>query len=75
MRLISGQHLPNVSSRQAGEIIEPYVKIRVNGHSSDFSDWCSNVVPKNGFNPYWNDKASFLIFHPEIAIVEFKVIR
>jgi len=73
VQLISGQHLPNASDRQAGEIIEPYVKIRIHGHVTDMAEWQSKVVPKNGFNPIWQEIADFNIAVPELAIMEFKV--
>jgi len=73
IKLISGQHLPNVSDRQAGEIIEPYVRIRVIGHPQDSAEWISKTVPRNGFNPMWDEETSFSIRFPELAIIEFKV--
>ena len=72
LRLISGQHLPNASDRQAGEIIEPYVKINIHGHPVDTAAWVSSVVPRNGFNPLWEETAEFEIKYPELALVEFK---
>ena len=74
VQLISGQHLPNASDRQAGEIIEPYVKIRIHGHVTDMAEWQSKVVPKNGFNPIWQEIADFNIAVPELAIMEIKVL-
>ena len=74
IRLISGHHLPN--SRQSENIIEPYVKIRIHGHPNDSNEsnvWCSQTVPRNGFNPIWDEETKFKISHPEHAIVEFKV--
>ena len=73
LKLISGQHLPNASDRQAGEIIEPYVKINIHGHPVDTAAWVSSVVPRNGFNPLWEETAEFEIIYPELALVEFKV--
>ena len=72
IRLISGYHLPN--ARQSENIIEPYVKIRIHVHPNDSNAWCSQTVPKNGFNPIWNEETRFKISNPEHAIVEFKVI-
>ena len=73
LKLISGQHLPNASDRQAGDIIEPYVKINIHGHPVDTAGWVSSVVPRNGFNPLWEETAEFEITYPELALVEFKV--
>merc|ERR1719373_824298 len=60
-------------SRQAGDIIEPYVKISVHGHPADRSRWVSSVIPRNGFNPLWQETAQFEITYPELAMLEFKV--
>ena len=73
MRLISGHHLP--SARQSENIIEPYVKIKIHGHPDDTNVWCSQIVPRNGFNPIWNEDTRFNILHPDLAIVEFKVFN
>jgi len=73
IRLISGQHLPSSPDRQAGEIIQPLVKIRVLGHPCDADSWQSNPVPNNGFNPTWSEEASFTIRVPELAIIEFRL--
>jgi len=73
VKLISGQHLPNASDRQAGDIIQPYVKIRILGHPQDNCEWISSTVPKNGFNPSWDEIAEFQIKYPELALLEFKV--
>jgi len=73
IRLISGQHLPSFPDRQAGEIIQPLVKIRVLGHPCDADSWQSNAVPNNGFNPTWCEEASFTIRVPELAIIEFRL--
>ena len=72
LRLISGQHLPNASDRQAGDIIEPFVKIKILGHPLDTASWVSSTVPGNGFNPLWEETAEFAISYPELALLEFK---
>jgi len=75
VHLISGQHLPNASEREAGEIIEPFVKINLHGHPIDQSQWESSVVHKNGFNPIWDEKVEFVVALEELAILEFKVMN
>ena len=37
------------------------------------AEWESKVVPKNGFNPIWQEVAEFDVTVPELAMVEFKV--
>jgi len=31
-------------------------------------------VPRNGFNPIWDEEAQFSINIPDLAILEFKVV-
>ena len=74
IKVISGQHLPKSDDqRLKGDIVEPYVKIRVRGHPRDDAEHVTSVVPKNGFNPNWNETASFFIAYPELAFLEFRV--
>ena len=75
LHLISGQHLPNSSEREAGQIIEPLVKINLNGHPIDEKQWGSSVVHKNSLNPIWDEKIEFTIAFEEIAILDFKVMQ
>ena len=75
IRLISGQHLPKPPDQLDGGIIQPFVKVRVVGHAEDEKDWESTVVPKNGFNPVWDEVAEFRVTMPELAILEFEVRR
>ncbi len=40
----------------------------------DTACWVSSTVPRNGFNPTWEEETDFTINIPELAIVEFKVL-
>ena len=46
IRLISGHHLPKTSRKLKGNVIEPYVQIKIHGHSIDQNEITSTVVPK-----------------------------
>lgn len=48
--------------------------VRLLGHPGDTADWVSSVVPKNGFNPTWEEEVEFKVRVPELALVEFKVL-
>ncbi len=48
IRVISGQHLPKSEERLKGDIIEPYVKVRLRGHPDDEGEYVTKVVPKVG---------------------------
>lgn len=46
IRIISGQHLPKSEQRLKGDIIEPYVKVRVRGFPDDEAEYVTKVIPK-----------------------------
>jgi hypothetical protein len=47
IRIISGHHLPKTADRKfKGDVIEPYIKIRIRGHPVDESEIKTEVVPK-----------------------------
>eukprot|EP00094_Tigriopus_californicus_P010851 TCALIF_10466-PA protein Name:"Similar to Plcl2 Inactive phospholipase C-like protein 2 (Mus musculus)" AED:0.11 eAED:0.11 QI:0/0.66/0.5/1/1/1/4/71/793 len=73
IKIISGQHLPKSEQRIKGDIIEPYVKVRVRGYPEDEAEYVTKVIPKNGFNPVWAEVAKFHIRHPDFAFIEFRV--
>ena len=60
----------------AGEVIDPYVSVRIRGHSDDMNEgtqFKTEIVHNNGFNPVWNAKTAFTITVPDLAMLEFKV--
>ena len=53
IRLISGHHLPKIAGKIKGNVIQPYVKIKIRGHLVDESEYVTEVVPKvNNFIYY-----------------------
>ena len=46
IRLISGHHLPKIAGKIKGNVIQPYVKIKIRGHLVDESEYVTEVVPK-----------------------------
>ena len=72
IRLISGDNL--LGKKQTD--IEPFVKIKIHGHSTDNGKWCSKTSQNNALYSAWNDdEAEFNIKYPENAIIQFKVIK
>ena len=69
IKLISGLHLPKSSLVKS----QPYVKLRLRGHPEDEAEWESQVVPRNGFNPIWNETAEFNLKLAELAVLEVEV--
>jgi len=75
--IISGWQLPKVQGKeenQSGEIIDPYVKIKLRGAPVDEGkSQKTKVVKNNGFNPVWNAEFKFPICYPELAVLLFSV--
>jgi len=76
LTIISAQNLPkdgyNISDK-VGEVIDPFVRVTVDGFDADTKSYETGVVRKNGFNPVWNETFSFEVCNPEFAIVTFQV--
>lgn len=64
-----------------GEVIDPYVKLRIRGHPDDEVDsdgekinkGKTEAVKNNGFNPVWNQEFEFKIQIPALAFLDIKV--
>jgi len=77
VEIISGQHIPRPHSAQEGEVIDPYVEVRIRGHPDDFHEADNHketaAVRNNGFNPTWKEGFVFNVKVPEVAILDLKV--
>ena len=77
VEILSGQHIPRPNNSEKGEVIDPYVEVKVRGHQDDFSNENNRhetqPVRNNGFSPSWREKFEFYLTAPEIAFLEFKV--
>ena len=72
--VVSGQHIPRPDGRLEGEVIDPYVKVRIRGHPADKGNKEQTApVANNGFNPVWNETFKFHIKVPSLALLEFRV--
>ena len=77
VEILSGQHIPRPNNSQAGEVIDPYVEVRIRGHQDDY-DYPGNKqetksVRNNGFSPSWREKFEFYLTAPEVAFLDLKV--
>jgi len=76
IEIVSGQHIPKPKGAEEGEVIDPYIEIRIHGHNDDHKDENSvetNYVKNNGFNPVWREVFKFNIIVPDLAMLELKV--
>ncbi|KAK7063226.1 hypothetical protein SK128_007129 [Halocaridina rubra] len=69
--ILSGQHLPN--SLKKGDIVDPYVQVKVRGHPLDKQKQCTKVVKNNGFNPVWNETLELNIKVPQVSLIYFSL--
>ncbi|XP_068245715.1 1-phosphatidylinositol 4,5-bisphosphate phosphodiesterase delta-4-like isoform X3 [Palaemon carinicauda] len=69
--ILSGQHLPN--SAKKGDIVDPYVQVKVRGHPLDKQKQRTKVVKNNGFNPVWNETLELNIKVPQVSLIYFSL--
>lgn len=69
--VLSGQHLPD--SAKKGDIVDPYVQLKVRGHPIDHQKQRTKVVKNNGFNPVWNETLEVTIKVPEVSLLYFSL--
>ncbi|XP_050703506.1 1-phosphatidylinositol 4,5-bisphosphate phosphodiesterase delta-4-like isoform X2 [Eriocheir sinensis] len=69
--VLSGQHLPD--SAKKGDIVDPYVQLKVRGHPLDHQKQRTKVVKNNGFNPVWKETLEVTIRVPEVSLLYFTV--
>jgi hypothetical protein len=48
LTIISGQHIPKIGNSLEGDIINPYVKVKVYGHPADTFNFQTKLVKNNG---------------------------
>lgn len=74
IEVVSGQHIPKPDGELKGEVIDPYVKVRIRGHLSDKGlKGKTKTVRNNGFNPVWCERFGFRVNYPSLAFLELRV--
>ncbi|CAL1281932.1 unnamed protein product [Larinioides sclopetarius] len=73
IKVISAQFLPKPNRAEDGEVVDPYVSVKVYGHPLDAQKKKTKFISNNGFNPMWNQTLKFVINAPEEAIFNFRV--
>lgn len=72
LTIISAQFLSR-SSVGTTDIPDPYVSVSIHGLPCDQQTYKTKVVADNGLNPIWNEKCSFSIKYPQMALVYFSI--
>lgn len=73
LTIISGQHIPKANQDMEGEVVDPYVVVKIVGHPADAQKHKTDIIRDNGFNPKWNQEMNFSLKVPELAMVHFTV--
>ncbi len=72
LTIISAQFL-FPSNTKTTDILDPYVNISIHGLPCDQQISKTKVIENNGLNPIWNEKFSFKIKYPQMALVHFTI--
>ena len=80
LTVICGQHIPRrkggkfIAAVGSANVAEPYVRARIIGHPAEKDEkYLTQVVRKNGFNPFWNETFRFFVKAPALAFLELTV--
>lgn len=73
IKIISAQFLPKPNRAEDGEVVDPYVSVKIFGHPLDGQKKKTKFISNNGFNPMWNETLKFTLNAPEEAIFNFRV--
>ncbi|XP_008394426.1 1-phosphatidylinositol 4,5-bisphosphate phosphodiesterase delta-1a isoform X2 [Poecilia reticulata] len=71
--VISAQQLPKLNKDKQNSIVDPLVKVEIQGVAADNDKKTTHHIENNGFNPTWNTKFEFPINVPELALLRFLV--
>eukprot|EP00118_Oscarella_pearsei_P018809 m.194954 g.194954 ORF g.194954 m.194954 type:complete len:1783 (+) comp39514_c0_seq3:1043-6391(+) len=75
IKVISGQQFPKPSlSSSEKDTVDPSVIVEICGAPQDRREVRTKAVSGNGFNPVWDEKFSFPIHWPELALARFLVV-
>eukprot|EP01119_Soliformovum_irregulare_P023275 TRINITY_DN8110_c1_g2_i1.p1 TRINITY_DN8110_c1_g2~~TRINITY_DN8110_c1_g2_i1.p1 ORF type:complete len:973 (-),score=258.80 TRINITY_DN8110_c1_g2_i1:173-3091(-) len=73
VKILSGRTFPKTSNGTKGEVIDPFVIVRMHGLPGDSRSYQTGMIKNNGFNPEWNETFSFPILYSELATLVFVV--
>jgi len=76
LNIISGWQFPKTGgkeNKEKGEVIDPFVQVKLAGVSKDKNDWKTKTVKNNGFNPLWNTEIKIPLTCPDLAVLLFTV--
>jgi len=72
--VISAWQLPKVAGKEGtgkGDVIDPYVKVVINGIHAEKKSFKTKVIKNNGFNPIWKAGFKIPVMNLDLATVTF----
>ncbi|XP_059489127.1 1-phosphatidylinositol 4,5-bisphosphate phosphodiesterase delta-4-like isoform X2 [Neocloeon triangulifer] len=73
LKVISGQHIPKPDQSSEGEIVDPYVKVKIVGMEIDQREFKTKDIHDNGLNPVWDETFEFPVYYPDLAMLYLSV--
>jgi hypothetical protein len=72
LTIISAQFLAR-SAQSKSDVPDPYVTVSIHGLPCDQQLQKTQVIENNGLDPIWNEKFTFQIRYPQMALINFSV--
>lgn len=73
LRVISAHSLPKPLNSSKGDVIDPWVSVKVHGLARDQAEFRTATIQDNGFDPQWDHVFEFKVHQPAVAIISFEV--
>lgn len=77
IEIISAWQLPKADGKEGkehGDVIDPFVKVLINGLPVDKNSFKTKVIKNNGFNPVWKAHFKCAVSNIELGTVTFVVV-
>jgi phosphatidylinositol phospholipase C delta len=74
--VILGSQFPKPANEKKGEIIDPYVRLKLHGDTDDEAQPMlrTKTIQDNGFNPYWNETFQLTVHNRDLAVLSLRVL-
>eukprot|EP00919_Chromeraceae_sp_WS-2016_P005147 GHVR01012141.1.p1 GENE.GHVR01012141.1~~GHVR01012141.1.p1 ORF type:complete len:801 (-),score=133.50 GHVR01012141.1:119-2521(-) len=74
IKVCAASQLPKPALQHRGDIVDPFVCVRVDGAPQDCAKYTTPHVEENGFNPQWIDQVfTFHVTVPSVALLTFEI--
>ena len=76
IKVLLGSQFPKPNNSKKGEIIDPYVRLKLHGDEEDEKQPAvrTKTIDDNGFNPVWNETFQLTVNAMDLAVLSVKVL-